>query len=151
MRALEVARFLPNARFVIAGGGDLLDQVRASAPSNVSVVGWARAEDVLGACDIIFSTSENEGMPVALIEAQLAGTPVVAADVGSVGEVIASHETGLLTNRNAGSIAASLNSLILDTQKRTQMGIRAAARAQELFSVNGMIEAHVDLYKSIVK
>ena len=151
MRALEVADALPDTRFVIAGGGDLLDQVKAKAPANVSVIGWADAADLFGAADIILSTSENEGMPVALIEAQLAGKPVVATDVGSVSEVILNHETGIVTNKNAGSIALALESLTLDKAKRDEMGRQAVARAQALFSVDRMINAHIDLYSSIVK
>ena len=149
--ALEVADAMPETHFVIAGGGDLLDQVKAKAPSNVSVIGWAKAEDLFGASDIILSTSENEGMPVALIEAQLASKPVVATDVGSVAEVLLNHETGIVTNKNAGSIALALESLILDKTTRDEMGRLATARAQALFSVNRMINAHVDLYKSIMK
>ncbi len=151
MRALEVADSLPDARFVMAGGGDLLEQVKAAAPANVSVIGWADAADLFGASDIILSTSENEGMPVALIEAQLAGKPVVATDVGSVSEVILNHETGIVTNKNAGSIASAVQSLVIDKSKREEMGRLATARAQALFSVDRMINAHVELYKSIVK
>ncbi|CAN2226713.1 RfaG Glycosyltransferase [Candidatus Nanopelagicaceae bacterium] len=151
MLALEVADAMPDTHFVMAGGGDLLDAVRAKAPANVSVIGWADAADLFGASDIILSTSENEGMPVALIEAQLAGKPVVATDVGSVSEVLLNHETGIVTNKNAGSIAAAIESLLLDKQKRIEMGTLASARAQALFSVDRMINAHVDLYKSIVK
>jgi glycosyltransferase involved in cell wall biosynthesis len=151
MLALEVADAMPDTQFVLAGGGDLLEQVKASAPSNVTVVGWAQAEDVFGASDIILSTSENEGMPVALIEAQLAGKPVVATDVGSVSEVLLNHETGIVTNKNAGSIALALESLLLDKQKRTEMGTLATSRANALFSVDRMINAHIALYKSIVK
>ena len=151
MKALEVARAIPQAQFVMAGGGDLLEDVRATAPSNVSVVGWAKAADLFGAADIILSTSENEGMPVALIEAQLAGKPVVATDVGSVSEVIADGETGLVTNKNPQTIIAAVNTLIADTQKRTAMGTLATSRAQSLFSVERMINAHVGLYTSIVK
>jgi glycosyltransferase involved in cell wall biosynthesis len=151
MRALEVADALPDRHFVMAGGGDLLEQVKASAPSNVSVIGWADAADIFGASDIILSTSENEGMPVALIEAQLAGKPVVATDVGSVSEVILNHETGIVTNKNAGSIASAVESLILDKTTRDEMGRLATARAQALFSVDRMINAHIELYKSIVK
>lgn len=151
MLALEVADAMPDTHFVMAGGGDLLEQIKAKAPSNVSVIGWAKAEDLFGASDIILSTSENEGMPVALIEAQLAGKPVVATDVGSVSEVFLNHETGIVTNKNAGSITQALESLLLDKQKRTEMGTLATARAQALFSVDRMINAHVDLYKSIVK
>jgi glycosyltransferase involved in cell wall biosynthesis len=150
MRALEVADALPDTHFVMAGGGDLLEQVKAAAPSNVSVIGWAEAADLFGASDIIFSTSENEGMPVALIEAQLAGKPVVATDVGSVSEVILNHETGIVTNKNAGSIASAIESLVIDKAKREEMGRLATARAQALFSVDRMINAHIELYKSIV-
>jgi glycosyltransferase involved in cell wall biosynthesis len=150
MRALEVADALPDTHFVMAGGGDLLDQVKAAAPANVSVLGWADAADLFGASDIIVSTSENEGMPVALIEAQLAGKPVVATDVGSVSEVILNHETGIVTNKNAGSIASALESLILDKTTREEMARLATARAHALFSVNRMINAHIELYKSIV-
>jgi UDP-glucose 4-epimerase len=151
MRALEVADALPDTRFVMAGGGDLLEQVKAKAPANVSVIGWAEAADLFGASDIILSTSENEGMPVALIEAQLAGKPVVATDVGSVSEVILNHETGIVTNKNAGSIASAVESLMLDKTTRDEMGRLAIARAQALFSVDRMINAHIELYKSIVK
>lgn len=151
MLALEVADALPGTNFVIAGGGDLIEDIKAAAPSNVSVIGWAKAEDVFGATDIILSTSQNEGMPIALIEAQLAGKPVVATDVGSVSEVILNHETGLVTNKNAGSIAQAVESLLLDKQKRTEMSTLAKSRAKALFSVERMINAHVELYKSIVK
>ncbi len=151
MRALEVADALPDTRFVMAGGGDLLEQVKAKAPTNVSVIGWAEAADLFGASDIILSTSENEGMPVALIEAQLAGKPVVATDVGAVSEVILNHETGIVTNKNAGSIASAVEFLMLDKTTRDEMGRLAIARAQALFSVDRMINAHIELYKSIVK
>lgn len=151
MRALEVADALPDTRFVMAGGGDLFYQVKGSAPSNVSVIGWTEAADLFGVADIILSTSENEGMPVALIEAQLAGKPVVATDVGSVSEVILNHETGIVTNKNAGSIASAVESLVLDKTTRDEMGRHATARAQALFSVDRMINAHIELYKSIVK
>jgi len=151
MLALEVADAMPDTHFVLAGGGDLLEQVKAAAPANVSVIGWADAADVFGASEIILSTSQNEGMPVALIEAQLAGKPVVATDAGSVAEVLLNHETGIVTNKNAGSIALALESLLLDKQKRTEMGTLATARAQALFSVERMINAHIELYKSIVK
>jgi glycosyltransferase involved in cell wall biosynthesis len=151
MRALKVADALPDTHFVMAGGGDLLDEVKSKAPSNVSVIGWTDAADLFGASDIILSTSENEGMPVALIEAQLAGKPVVATDVGSVSEVILNHETGIVTNKNTGSIASAVESLILDKTTRDEMGRLASARAQALFSVDRMINAHIELYKSIVK
>jgi glycosyltransferase involved in cell wall biosynthesis len=90
-------------------------------------------------------------MPIALIEAQLAGKPVIATDVGSVSEVILNHETGILTSKNAGSIVLALESLLLDKQKCSEMSTLAISRANALFSVERMINAHIALYKSIMK
>ena len=112
MRALDVARAIPSAHFVMAGGGDLLQEVKEAAPSNVSVIGWAKAEDLFGVSDLILSTSENEGMPIALIEAQLASKPVVATNVGGVAEVVISNKTGFVTRKNTEELAKALEKLI---------------------------------------
>ena len=117
----------------------------------MKVLGWQEASEILPIADLVLSTSENEGMPIALIESQLACLPVIATDVGSVSEVIADGETGLVTNKNPQTIIAAVNTLITDTQKRTAMGTLATSRAQSLFSVERMINAHVGLYTSIVK
>jgi glycosyltransferase involved in cell wall biosynthesis len=90
-------------------------------------------------------------MPVALIEAQLAGKPVVATNVGSVSEVIADGETGLVRDKRTDSLVTALNTLIQDPSKRAAMSTLASSRAQSLFSVDRMINAHIALYKSIVK
>jgi len=151
MLVLKIAAMMPNAHFVIAGGGDLLESVKAAAPKNVSVLGWTSAEDLFGASDVILSTSENEGMPIALIEAQLGGKPVVATNVGSVAEVISSNVTGIITTKSAESIASALKSLLDDKERSAAMGHLAKSRAQDLFSIERMISAHVALYNSIVK
>ena len=52
-------------------------------------LGWrSDVETVYAAADLVLLTSDNEGMPVSLIEAGLAGRPAVATDVGSVAEVV---------------------------------------------------------------
>ena len=53
------------------------------------LLGWrADVEKVYAAADLVVLTSDNEGMPVSLIEAGLAGVPAVATNVGSVAEVV---------------------------------------------------------------
>jgi glycosyltransferase involved in cell wall biosynthesis len=151
LRALEVARAIPEAHFVMAGGGDLLERVKIEAPSNVTVLGWADARDLFGVSDIVLSTSENEGMPIALIEAQLAGKPVVATDVGAVAEVIANGETGFVVAKQTAQLVSAINKLIANPQLRQQFGTAAANRAAELFSVERMINAHLELYQSLRK
>ncbi len=150
-RALEIAQQMPNLHFVMAGGGDLLDSIKAKAGSNVSVVGWQDARDVFGACDLVLSTSENEGMPVALIEAQLAGLPVVATNVGAVAEVIDSGATGWVVDTDNAALVHAITKVVESPDKGKAMSQAASIRAQKLFSIDQMITAHVDLYRSIVK
>jgi glycosyltransferase involved in cell wall biosynthesis len=151
LRALEIAKLFPDAQFLIAGGGDLLDQVKAQAPKNTKVLGWTDAAKLFAASDIILSTSENEGMPIALIEAQLASKPVVATNVGGVAEVVLNDKTGFVTKKNTQELAKALEKLINSKALRTAQGKAAKAHATKAFSVEKMISAHVSLYKKLSK
>lgn len=151
MRALEVARSIPDVHFVIAGGGDLLESIKAIAPENVSVIGWSQAGDLFGISDIVLSTSENEGMPIALIEAQMAGKPVVATDVGSVSEVVLNAHTGFVTAPRTAVLVLALRKLIADEKLRREFGTAAVAHSFSQFSVGRMIDDHIKLYKSCEK
>jgi glycosyltransferase involved in cell wall biosynthesis len=151
LRALEIAKLFPDAQFLIAGGGDMLDQVKAQAPKNTKVLGWTDAAKLFANSDIILSTSENEGMPVALIEAQLASKPVVATNVGGVSEVVINNKTGFVTKKNTQELAKALEKLIDSKALRTAQGKAAKAHATKAFSVEKMIKAHVSLYKKLSK
>jgi glycosyltransferase involved in cell wall biosynthesis len=151
LRALEIAKLFPDAQFLIAGGGDMLDQVKAQAPKNTKVLGWTDAAKLFSSSDIILSTSENEGMPIALIEAQLASKPVVATNVGGVAEVVINNKTGFVTKKNTRDLAAALEKLIASKALRTAQGKAAKAHATKAFSVEKMVKAHVSLYKKLSK
>src|SRR3954464_3701522 len=104
-RFLEVALLLadrPRARFVVVGDGDLRDGL-ATSPEARSLgerLVWAGFRrdmaDVLFASDVVMLTSDHEGTPVSLIEAQGAGVPVVASDVGGTRSAVRDGETGVL-------------------------------------------------------
>ena len=151
LRVLELAKLFPGAQFLIAGGGDMLDQVKAQAPRNTKVLGWTDASKLFAASDIILSTSENEGMPIALIEAQLAGKPVVATNVGGVAEVVLNNKTGFVTRKHTEDLATALEKLINSKSLRTAQANAAKAHASKAFSVEKMIQAHVSLYKKLAK
>jgi len=151
LRALEIAKLFPDAQFLIAGGGDMLEQVKAQAPKNTKVLGWTDAAKLFASSDIILSTSENEGMPIALIEAQLASKPVVATNVGGVAEVVINNKTGFVTKKNTKNLAVALEKLISSKALRTTQGKAAKAHATKAFSVEKMIKAHVSLYKKLAK
>jgi len=148
---LDVAALLPEVTFVMAGGGDLLDEIAAKAPSNVKVIGWADASLFWSAVDLAISTSDNEGMPIALIEAQLAGVPVIATDVGSNSEVIEDGVTGIVTAKSAQELAGAVSKLVTDSGLRGSMGKAAVVRAQKEFSMERMITAHTTAYEALLR
>jgi len=71
-RVIEIAKLLPQIDFFMAGGGDLLETMQQNAPKNLKILGWQKANELLPITDLFLSTSENEGMPIVIIEAQLA-------------------------------------------------------------------------------
>lgn len=149
--ALEMAKRFPDAQFLLAGGGDLLEQVKEQAPRNTKVLGWTDIPKLLAASDVILSTSENEGMPIALIEAQLASKPVVATNVGGVAEVVVNNKTGFVTAKNTEELAKALQKLIDSKALRASQGKAAKVHATKAFSVEKMVKAHVSLYKKLTK
>jgi len=90
-------------------------------------------------------------MPIALIEAQLAGVPVVATDVGSNSEVVESGVTGVITSQSAQELAAAVSSLVQGPELRKSMGTAAIARAMSEFGMEQMISAHKSAYERLIK
>ena len=148
---IEVAKRLPSVSFVVAGGGDMLEEIKTKAPSNVSVIGWADASVFWSGVDIALSTSDNEGMPVALIEAQLAGIPVVCTDVGSNGEVIESGSTGFVVEKQVDVLVKAIEKLVDSRELRESFGKSAQIRASVEFGVPAMLDKHSALYKGLIK
>jgi glycosyltransferase involved in cell wall biosynthesis len=147
--ALDVAKKMPDIQFVMAGGGDMLELVRAEAPSNVQVIGWTDASLFWSAVDCALSTSDNEGMPVALIEAQLAGIPVVATNVGSNSEVITDGSTGMITKKDVSSLTDSLGILISDKKLFEAFAAQAALESAKKFGLTEMLNKHLSLYSEL--
>ncbi len=148
---LEVAKLLPETKFVMAGGGDLLEEVRSKAPTNVAVIGWADAATFWSAIDCAISTSYNEGMPIALIEAQLAGIPVVATDVGSISEVVLDGSSGIISHSDAASIAAHLIQLISNGEVFESMSKFARNSTSVRFKPQNMLSKHQRLYQDLLE
>ena len=146
---LKVAEGLPHVNFLMAGGGDLLQEVQEAAPNNVKVLGWCDPSTFWSAVDVAISTSTNEGMPIALIEAQLAKLPVIATDVGATVEVIENGITGIIVKSNVNLIANAVNKLVSNKELRYAMGEKAEIRALQKFNVHQMIKIHISTYKKL--
>jgi glycosyltransferase involved in cell wall biosynthesis len=115
----------------------------------IRFLGWrSDVEALYAASDLIVLTSDNEGMPVSLIEAASLGVPAVCSNVGSVSEVVIDGETGILTDTEPSAIAAAVSQLLEDGALRAKMGLAAAERARRLFSTDRLVEDTADLYRS---
>jgi glycosyltransferase involved in cell wall biosynthesis len=150
--AREVRREVPAARFVVCGEGDLLGDVAAAADRDggLHLLGWrADVGTVYAAADVILLTSENEGMPVSLIEAGLAGVPAVATRVGGVAEVVQDGTTGLLAATRSDELARCVVRLLNDEELRHRMGQTARGWAAAQFSTERLVTNTRDLYASI--
>ena len=149
-RMLEVARALPEATFVVAGDGPLHDDIRGAAPDNVCFVGWrADVHNVYAAADVVLLTSDNEGMPVTLIEAAMCGVSAVATAVGSTSEVVVDGVTGRVVAAETGALVEAVRALLHDPARRAAQGEAARRRAEEMFSVGEMVRAYESLYRSL--
>ena len=108
MRFLDVARILldevPDLEFIIAGGGPLKDRVereikRRGLSKNVFLYGWVNdVPELLKKADIFVLTSLWEGLPVALIEAVVAGLPFIVTNTGGVLDITRSYQGGIVVN-----------------------------------------------------
>lgn len=158
-RFVEVARALaeqhPAAVFAICGEGALLPELRRQAAGlgdRVRFLGWrGDVETVYAATDLVVLTSDNEGMPVSLIEAALSGVPAVATRVGSVAEVVADGETGILVEPEVAALSAAVDRLLSDNVLRQRMATAAAHRAEALFGRRRLVDDIERLYEQIAR
>jgi glycosyltransferase involved in cell wall biosynthesis len=158
-RFVELARRLapshPDVTFVVVGEGDLLDGLQRDASDvgdRLRFLGWrGDVERVYAASDLVVLTSDNEGMPVSLIEAALCGVPAVSTRVGSVAEVVLDGTSGLLIDRpDDHLLAEAVSGLLRDAAHRRAMGEAALAHAQVSFSRGRLVDDTQRLYEQAV-
>jgi glycosyltransferase involved in cell wall biosynthesis len=149
-RVIEIAKVLNETIFLIGGDGEFLSSLETDLPKNVRLLGWTRPEEMWAVSDIALLTSDNEAQPISLIEASLAGLPVVAENVGSVSEVVSSEETGLLVSNHVERIQA-LKRLLASPELRKKMGAAGANYCAEKFGPKQFLDSHLKAYETAIK
>ena len=143
----------PDVVLAIAGEGNLLKETQCLAEPlgpSVRFLGWQQNIAALyAAADCMVLTSDNEGMPMTLIEAAMAGVPSVTTDVGSAREVVLNEVTGLVVEPDAAAIADGLIRL-LDDDLRGKLGAAARKRAEAEFGTRRLIADHEALYERLM-
>jgi L-malate glycosyltransferase len=155
--AALVIRQVPDARFVIAGEGDLRPSLERQIKDHrlekhVLLAGFR--PDVLSlhkAFDIFVMSSITEGLGTSLLDAMAAAKPIVATQTGGIPEVVVDDVTGyLVPPRDHEAMAASIVRLLKNADLRKQMGEAGLARARECFSAERMVERTVKAYAAML-
>jgi len=147
---------VPDARFIIAGEGELRPALERQIKEDhlekhVLLAGFR--PDVLSlhrAFDIFVMSSITEGLGTSLLDAMAAGKPIVATRAGGIPEVVADGETGILVApRDHEAMAEAIVRLLKDEGLRRRMGDAGRARAQSLFSAERMVQNTLHLYQRV--
>ena len=139
----RVADACPNIRFLLVGDGPLRDVMQ----ERIDEMGLADRFEMPGVIteglseyykrmDVFLLTSRTESLPNVVIEAQLAGVPVVAPDVGGIKEAIASSETGSVTKRDEEALANEVIRALNDDAWRHQVAATAPQVIRNRFSLD---------------
>ena len=150
-RVIELAKRYPEDNFIIAGDGELRQELEAMSPDNVYFLGVQNSDEMFSLADVVLLTSDSEGMPLTLIEGQMAGVPAIATDVGSVSEIVEHEATGLVTSTQREQMISSLGRLMDDSMLRSTMSENARKRALSRFSIETMVDSHIQVYKQALK
>jgi len=117
----------------------------------VKILGWrSDIEKVLSAADVVILTSDNEGTPLSLIQAGMAGLPVVTTNVGSVPEIVLDGTTGIITGLDVHEITDAIEKLENSSDLRAQLSVAAQNFTLANFGVERLVNDHEELYKRLL-
>jgi glycosyltransferase involved in cell wall biosynthesis len=154
---LESTALPTRWKLIIAGGrgGDqyesILDYIREKGWADRVRVVLNRNDiaDLLALADVFVMPSIWEGLPMALLEAMLAGKAIIASATAGIPEAIVSGREGLLVPpADAAALSDALRLLLTEPARRAMLGEAAAERAKREFTVDVMAEKYQALYVS---
>lgn len=139
----------PELEFHIYGSGEMEDNLRDTAPSNVTLHGHQTTSSFWKNIDILVLCSREEGLPMVLLEAIDNNVLCICHPVGAVDSVIVHEHSGLLTAHQTNQeLAIQLTSLLSRTvQSKTQLTIQAKQRLTTLFSGQQQIKVLREIYE----
>ncbi len=154
----SVVNRLPNAGLWILGDGEL----RETLESQVAELGLADrirmpgfvpdARALLTGFDLYVSSSHMEGLGTSIIDAMLAGLPVVAAAAGGVPDIVVPGSTGrLVPPRSPEALAAEIFAQLESPEIPRRAMIEEARRFVAVnFSDNAMVEGTLRVYRKLI-
>jgi glycosyltransferase involved in cell wall biosynthesis len=155
--ARRVAEVVSEASFLLAGEGELSDQLKRLARE----LGIEQRTHFLGRCekigallqvsDVCVLSSKAEGFSNAILEYMAAARPVVATDVGGAAEAIVQGETGyLVESGDDEAMAERIISLLREPDRARAMGERGRRVVEERISCAGQLKRTEELYDKLL-
>lgn len=155
--AKRVVADFPDAKFVIAGEGELESDLKQTAndigiTDSVDFVGrCADVPKLLATSNVCVLTSRAEGFSNSILEYMAAGKPVVATNVGGASEAIVDDETGyLVASDDDEAMAAKLITILGDKKGAMAMGEKGKRRIAENFSAKAQLDKTLRLYHKLL-
>lgn len=148
VNAARRARGLASAIVMIAGDGPEREKLEAAAAAHgvsgeLVLLGHRdNLPDILPAFDVFALPSLNEGLPRSVLEAQAAGLPVVASDVGDLKSAVCPATGRLVPAGDSRALAAALT----DVLDRPEGAASARAFVENKFSLTATLAAYARLF-----
>lgn len=152
----QVERRSPDAWLAIIGTGELEATLKSHAATlglqHIVFTGFRRdIPAILHSLDIFTLSSHLEGLGSSVMDAMLAGVPVVATRAGGIPELVTHERTGLLVPiRDPSALADALCRVIVDRDLRQRLGIAGRYAAEPAFTAQRMVDEHVALYQELM-
>ena len=149
----------PGVRFLLVGPRETEGRLAVSAQEIARHAAYVVAPgprndvpDLLRAADVFaFPTEYREGVPRALMEAALAGLPIVTTDMPGCSDVIENGYSGyLVPPRSPRRLAAGILDLLADRDRAREMGRRASAQVRSGFGLTDTVRSYADLYRRVL-
>lgn len=151
--AINMVATLPSSiHLVVLGGGEQYEQLQHQVETlgmhdRIHLLGYVRdAALYLKAFDMFILPSKKEGLPYVLLEAGLAGLPVIASDLPGNRDIIDSGEQGFLVAPEPTLLATSTQMLLRDEGMRRRLGSALHDRVMAEFSIKQMTDKTFELY-----
>jgi glycosyltransferase involved in cell wall biosynthesis len=157
--SVPLSAAVPGVRVAVVGEGPIRESLEEligelGLGAVVSLLGTWPHEDVpdfVEALDVAVSSSDFEGMPLAVMEFLAAGKPVVATAVGGVPDLIEDGVQGLLVPpQRPGELADAIASLLRDPERRRRLGEAGRERQRVEFDFERMVRALEERYRELV-
>lgn len=152
----SVARAGRDLRLCVVGDGPCraelqLQAARLGIDGRVTWAGERRdAATLAAAFDVSVISSHWEGMPLAALEGMAAGVPLVATSVGGLTTLLADGAGLLVPPADPAALAAALDRLITDADRRARLGAAGRTRVAEHYSFDGMVRRVQQVYAAVL-